>query len=328
MKKTLKICFPTYNRCGAIVARLNELFSKPLPENVSVLVIDNNSTDDTYQRLSQIAREYQGLRVLQNPTNLGYAGNFFRLFDEADSDYLLIDSDEDEILVDQIPQFLDFLEIHTPSFVSPKATVFDYTYRGAGKNGEIQPKDFRESSNYLSGITFEVSAARKACTKAKQLINKNAAAHVYPQVLVAAEMICCGKALWYSKTLTLKRQQLQSYIKNPDGGAYYHLTGRYQQNIGFIDYLRGMATENSANLKIVEAITDMLDAAEQRIFHDLRAGLSHERPDLLKSFDYAGRQFYGMFGLLRRVSSKFGLALNEPERILPYVKKRLNSVRG
>lgn len=322
--KTITIGIPTYNRCDALLERLRELFSNPLPENVTILIIDNDSSDKTYEKALQFSKGKKGIRVIRNPQNLGYAGNFFRLIEEADSDYIFINSDEDEVLIKEIPDYLRFLEVNSPDFSSPKATVFDYTYRAAGKRGPIDPRDFKNASNYLSGITFSLPAAREACKKVAQKIDTNAAAHVYPQVLVVAEILATGNGLWYPKTLTSKRQQLHSYINNPDGSVYHYLTGRYQQNIGFIDYLSEMQTRKQNRVIDDGAIKKMLLTAEQRVFYDLRAGLGSERPDLLKAFDLAGKEFYGPFGFARRLAKKVLLVCKEPGLIVPYLKKRLN----
>ena len=316
-KVTLTIGIPTFNRRDAILERVRELFENPLPRNVSVLVVDNHSTDGTYECLLEESGKRDRLRVLRNPENLGYAGNFFRLFDEVDKGYLLVDSDEDEVLVEKLPEFLKFLEKNSPSFVSPQAIVFDRVYRGGGKSGEIAPAEFRKSSNYLSGITFDVSSAREACARVRAVVTQNAAAHVYPQVLVVAEVLSSRRrAFWYPEAITFKRQQLQSHITNPDGGAYFHLVGRYQQNLGFFDYLSKAASDKSTSVNAASAFEAMLKAAGGRIFHDFRKGLGRENPDLLKAFDHSGRRFYqGWFG-------KLVLAVREPGRILLYIRRR------
>ncbi len=320
---SLTIGIPTYNRRDAVLERIKELFAKPLPRNVSVLVIDNHSTDGTFEKLLEESEKYDRLRVLKNDTNHGYAGNFFRLFEEVETGYLLLDSDEDEVLVERIADFLRFLRKNAPSFVSPQAVVFDRVYRGSGKTGQIEPEDFRNASNYLSGITFDVTAVRDVCVKVQGVVQENAAVHVYPQVLVAAEALCIGRCFWYPEPITVKRQQLRSHIENPDGGAYYHLIGRYQQNIGFIDYLTNMvgtASFDDTALKIVE---QMLRTARGWIFHNLRGSLGREHPELLREFDQSGRKFYSPFrryySFLRRVV----LGIKDPIRAIRYIRNRL-----
>lgn len=124
MKSSLTIGIPTFNRRDAVLERIQELFAKPLPSNVSVLVIDNHSTDGTFDALLEAQREFPELRVTQNSENLGYAGNLFRLFEEAETDYLLIDSDEDEVLIDKIVDFLEFLDNKKPSFLLAASHCF------------------------------------------------------------------------------------------------------------------------------------------------------------------------------------------------------------
>lgn len=318
---TLTIGIPTFNRHHAVMERIDELFADTLPPGVKVLVIDNHSTDGTFDALSAASTRVQDLRVLRNEENLGYAGNLFRLIDEAETDYLLVDSDEDQVLVEEIPRFLHFLSDNDAAFVSPQAIVFGRVYRGSEQKGKIKSSEFRSSSNYLSGITFNVHLAREVAKSVKAVVHKNAAAFTYPQVLIAAELLCKHSGLWYPRSLTVKQQQLTSYIVNPDGGAYYRFTGRYQQAIGFYDYLSELAVDAGLSVNQRKSVRDMLLAQQDRLLHDLRGTLKKERPEMLESFDKAARHFYS---LPMRIGAAFLKAIKNPRRAFKAIVRRFS----
>lgn len=322
MRKTLTIGIPTYNRCDAVVQRLNEIFQKALPDRVSVLVIDNCSDDGTYEKVLQFAQNNVGLCVMRNAQNLGYAGNLFRLIEEAESDYLMIDSDEDELLVQELPEYIDFLETNVPCFVSPQASVFDRIYRSLGKRGEIKPEQFREASNYISGITFKVSSARIGVERVSQKLNTNAAVFVYPQVLLVAEMLAESKCLWYPEILTLKQQQLPSHIKNLDGASYSCLVARLQQTTGFIEYLSERATAERAKTGS-NVFQQMLAVTEQWAFQHMRSGLASEQPMLLSGFDESAKNFYGGCGLCRLLN-RILRVFRQPSLFVPGIKRKFS----
>lgn len=323
MRKTLTIGIPTYNRCDAVVQRLNEIFRRPLPDRVSVLVIDNCSDDGTYEKVLQSTRNYVGLRVMRNAQNLGYAGNLFRLIEETESDYLMIDSDEDELLVQELPEYIDFLETNVPCFVSPQSSAIDRINRGFGKRGDIKPEQFREASNYISGITFEVPSVRIAVERVSQKLNTNAAVFVYPQVLLVAEVLAESKCLWYPKVLTVKRQQLSSHIQNLDGGSYSRLVARLQQTTGFIEYLseRTMAERAKTGSNVFQR---MLAVTEQWTFKHMRSGLASEHPILLSGFDESAKNFYGGCGEVCRLLNRILRVFRQPSLFVPWIKRKFS----
>lgn len=324
MRKTLTIGIPTYKRCDAVVQRLNEIFQKPLPDRVSVLVIDNCSDDGTYEKVLQFAQNHIGLHVMRNAQNLGFAGNLFRLIEEAESDYLMIDSDEDELLVQELPEYIDFLETNVPCFVSPQASVFDRIYRGLGKKGDIKPEQFREASNYISGITFEVPSARIGIERVSQKVSINAAVFVYPQVMLVAEVLAKSKCLWYPEILTVKRQQLSSHIKNLDGSTYSSLAARLQQTTGFVEYLSERAaverSETGSNV-----FQRMLAVTGQWTFQHMRSGLASEHPMLLSGFDESAKNFYGGCGGVCRLLNKVLRVFRQPGLFVPWIKRKFFS---
>ena len=107
-KQLLTIGIPTYNRSDTINKCIETLTKLNLHEIVNILVIDNNSEDNTYQLLKN---KFSGkLLLYKNNTNIGFAKSTIEIFKKCNSKYLLWMSDEDSIKYDTFIEFLNFLK--------------------------------------------------------------------------------------------------------------------------------------------------------------------------------------------------------------------------
>jgi glycosyltransferase involved in cell wall biosynthesis len=323
---TVTICMPTYNRRNTVVKRLQEMKFKGLPENISVLIIDNYSDDGTFEAL--IENNIDGnYRIHRNEKNLGYAGNFFELLDKCLSEYAIFMSDEDELLYEGLQRICNFISNERPDFVSPIAEIDGKVYRGRNKISKIKPAEFNEASFYLSGLVYRTDISRRYSGQIKDLLDSNAAAHTYPQVLLTSIILSVGKGYWFDDVVTKKREQLYSHILNPDGGEYYHLIGRFQQTLGFIDFFDSVLNNpDTEGCKM--NMTVMKQVVESRLLNNLRNGLYLQRPELVPAFDRSclglGLSQYLAFRLLKRVS----LAFRYPNKILPYLVRILSKANA
>jgi len=66
MNKTLSIVIPVYNKFAFTKSCLNDLFK--LPDNIEIIVIDNNSSDDTKTELSKIDK--LNFKYIRNEENI------------------------------------------------------------------------------------------------------------------------------------------------------------------------------------------------------------------------------------------------------------------
>lgn len=67
------------------------------PHEYEILVIDNASTDDSVHRVSVLQKQFPQLRLVINEKNYGRIGNWNRILELADSDFLLFEMIGDEI---------------------------------------------------------------------------------------------------------------------------------------------------------------------------------------------------------------------------------------
>jgi glycosyltransferase involved in cell wall biosynthesis len=232
----LTVGIPTYNRREAVARRLDELLSADLPVSIDILVIDNASPDDTTSFLLERFAD-SPVRILTNESNLGYAGNVFRLFDEAGAPHLMIDSDEDSIDPAGLVALAEFCAQRHPLFVSPRAQVgTDELYRGRASTRPIEPAEFESASFYVSGLTYDVEFVRGHLAAVRAQVPSNSAVTVYPQVALAALCVAEGRSWFFDQIVTRQVESHATAIVDPRGGHYGTVVGRWSGFVGFEEF--------------------------------------------------------------------------------------------
>jgi cellulose synthase/poly-beta-1,6-N-acetylglucosamine synthase-like glycosyltransferase len=92
---TVTIVVPLYNEGKSICDTILSLVRLEYPQdNLSVTVVDDCSTDDSYEWACKAAREYPNVRVLRNPVNVGKRKGINHAVREATSEIIVsVDSD-------------------------------------------------------------------------------------------------------------------------------------------------------------------------------------------------------------------------------------------
>lgn len=101
VKEKLEIFLITYNRAEKLKNTLGFLFAPNSPiKDFEILVIDNNSTDNTAQVVAEFAQKFPNLKYKKNKYNIGGNGNIARTFELAQKKYIWILCDDDEFCWD------------------------------------------------------------------------------------------------------------------------------------------------------------------------------------------------------------------------------------
>src|SRR5579859_4264030 len=119
---TITIGIPTYNRADTIADVLNRAVADGinLMPGIDILVIDDDSPDDTYSRLLSISEKHQNIHVLKNDQRLGFQGNFVNVIRTCRSDYVVISADDDFLVGDGIGRLRNAIAAlpHPPALIS------------------------------------------------------------------------------------------------------------------------------------------------------------------------------------------------------------------
>jgi len=182
MKYLITIAIPTYSREKVITSNISYLLNnlpKEYSETIDILVIDNNSPDNSYDSLYEMTKNIDNYQIFKNNENIGYARNFLELFTKARGEYLLVTSDEDFINIDGLIDIVQFLSNNQPNIMF-SGTNKPYI-RGCNKLKEIQIDELNRSA-YLSGGIYNKSIALKYIQYLQKNMEENIFLQLYPQI--------------------------------------------------------------------------------------------------------------------------------------------------
>lgn len=173
----LIITIPTYN-ASPFIADTLKLIQGQTYRDFDVYVIDDCSTDQTCEIVSQFMKEDPRIQLIQNQTNQGLARNWnkcLELAQQRDADYLLIMCQDDMIYPNYIEQKMDIMNskpsvvmvCNTSDIVNEKSKIL-FRRRNL-KRTIMSGKDCIRKSIYMgniygepSGVLLKVSVTRKA----------------------------------------------------------------------------------------------------------------------------------------------------------------------
>jgi hypothetical protein len=233
----LTIAIPTYNRSEAVTRNLRAMTDSGIANrgDVEVLIIDNNSSDDTLDSLRSVAQKNRNVRILSNPVNIGFGGSFLRLIREAKGRYFLITSDED--VVDALP-LDDLLKLLGPekysvvsSFYTTGSTFAQGNhFRGNDRRSRvICPAQFLDVANYISGVSFLTSASRAAAASLEPILA--GPANLYVQNFLVAILMLRAPAFSWSTQVCFPLAQLPTSIP-----TYWGLQARWDQAREYVKF--------------------------------------------------------------------------------------------
>ena len=217
----LSICIPTYNR-GEIVYRTVKNILRYEGKNIEVVIANNCSEDNTEELIQSITDER--VKYFNNRYNNG-AENLITVLTYATGDFLLLLSDEDDVILAAIPHLLEVLAEEEPAVLNGStklngvpAIVFpDRTYQ-PGRDSLI---GYGWGSTYISGYIYNKKIMRKVMGDLYgEDINKMFG-YGYCFTNLARRMLEFGKYMTIEDFLTDQREfgekDLNMYF---DGGQY------------------------------------------------------------------------------------------------------------
>lgn len=152
----VSILIPVYNRENLIEETVQSALNQTY-KNIEIIVVDNKSTDKTWEVLNKLANEDIRIKIFQNESNIGPVRNWKRCIDEANGVYGKILWSDD--LID--PHFLEktvpFLENDDVGFVFTGTEIF---IDGTDKKSAyyfIDETNVYDSDKYINGVLFETN---------------------------------------------------------------------------------------------------------------------------------------------------------------------------
>ena len=123
-QKLITICIATYNRSEIVTNLIKSLLSFELNNEIEILVIDDYSSDNTSENLSQFS-DVSNVSVYRNQQNLSRARTQLKYFNLCKTEFLVELADDDYLLKDGLSELLDLLPKLDVDFLSTRWSGWD-----------------------------------------------------------------------------------------------------------------------------------------------------------------------------------------------------------
>lgn len=123
--KILTVAIPTYNRVRYLPIVLKSILTQ-IDDTIEILVIDNASTDGTFEYMKKISQLHPEIRYVRNQENIGADGNFLKCYELSSGEYVLLLGSDDSLIKGAIKEIKQYLIEHEKTdFVMLNFNMFD-----------------------------------------------------------------------------------------------------------------------------------------------------------------------------------------------------------
>jgi len=147
----VSILIPVYNRENMVATALSSAIAQTYP-NIEIIVVDNCSTDRTYEVVQEYARRDQRIRCFRNDENVGPVRNWKKCLKYSRGEYVKILFSDDWLEPDAIERLLIPLMVHPEAGFSYSSVQIHYETTAQTVRAYEQGKSrLMESSKFLRG---------------------------------------------------------------------------------------------------------------------------------------------------------------------------------
>jgi glycosyltransferase involved in cell wall biosynthesis len=246
---TVTIGIPTYNRkeiVGKLLLKLNTFcdFSQ-----YKVLVIDDGSSDGTFEFLTGLNLNPEVFRIITRP-NIGYAATFLELLEYSSTEWILVTSDDDDIDLNALNSLQKMFMLPDCSVVVTNWEYKDGTVARGGQSERLLLGTDLDQTMHAPGIAYRPSMLKDPMLKLNLFLGENSeAAFFYPQVIIAAYSIAARGAMFSPVTVVREIDEFPSGLISASGKNYWHPQSRINQYISFVDIYLDLKDSNFVDSK-------------------------------------------------------------------------------
>ncbi len=248
---TITIAIPTFNRkivVGKLLMKLNNQVDK---YDFKCLVIDDGSSDGTFEYISSLGLNAKFFTIVTRE-NLGYSRTFLEMLRRAETDWVLVTADDDDIILDNLSYLHPQMERSDVSVIVTNYRSKDGNFtRGNRGEGLMQAMDLNHTA-HAPGIAYRPSQLVSAITALESALNRGSeAGFFYPQVVISAHAIACRNAIFSPITIVEEIEELPSQLVNSTGKNYWDSDSRISQYLSFAPIYRDVRNQKYVDSKEV-----------------------------------------------------------------------------
>jgi len=288
-KNLITLCIPTFNRSDSVSELLINITKQRINDIANILVIDDGSHDGTFKNLESFD-SHQNIKVLANESNLGYARTFLRCFDECESEYLIMCTDDDAYSKEGVMEILDEIYSKKPDFIST-SFISDDSARIHKKIKEIDFLDIWDSAKHSPGLVYKTSSILFAKESMIGLLRQNnLAAFFFPQIILLVLMKSNNLRLLTSSVEIASKHPNGSYktqLTDQSGNVYLSLANVIERHKSFSAFYK-LLIEDPLYKSHHSSLKQLLKSHENSLFSNIEAGIALEDSRLIKDFRRGG----------------------------------------
>jgi len=284
-KKILTICIATYNRSSIVVELVKELLGFDLNDQIEILIIDDCSSDNTFQSLTQFDG-LENVSIYKNQENLSRARTQLKYFDLCKTEFLLDMHDDDFLFRQGLLDLLQLLPSLQVDFLSTNWVDYDGSIypRGSDSIQPISLINLREKSEHVVGCVYRTSMIDYSKKYLLDRLEKNCSvAFFWHQNIVLAIGMLNGLSFYSSPILMggFGKNIAKSNYLDSNGDGYLSLPVTIKKFLGMKNFYEDMLKQfpNSPLFSELKAVYDSYNLSFYNSLEDSLA-LLEEKGDL------------------------------------------------
>jgi len=148
----VSILIPVYNRESILSETIESALSQTY-SNIEIIIVDNCSTDDTWNIIQQYATKDKRIKPFRNDTNIGPVRNWLACLDQATGQFTKILWSDDLIHSQFLDRLLPFFKDPSIAFVYSGVNVFDNSPSTPNKTLYASMQDgVYETKSFIAGV--------------------------------------------------------------------------------------------------------------------------------------------------------------------------------
>ncbi|EKD70327.1 MAG: Glycosyl transferase, family 2 [uncultured bacterium] len=305
--KKLTICIPTYNRKKFVCELVNSIIESDLLSTVDLIVIDDGSSDDTFDALNKIEYPADANVRFMYQENRGFTGTTLSFFSNCQTEYLMLADDDMVIVPDGIPKLIDFINEIKPDFASPVWLCPDGATISRGRRTleKITIPDFRMASDHGPGLVYRITTFQSIVEQAIDSIKlePNGVAKNFPLLYLMLYRSLYSDNFWWCPISTCgyrKTGAEPNFTVDIYGDKYGCVVPRWREHKSLAALYFSLIEKTRVNLK-KQSYQKLLTMHNYSVYTRIRSSVAAESPELLPFFDGGSifhniRYFYSRIG--------------------------------
>ena len=323
------IGYTTFNRKDFIVSQLSSLLAKDVPDNIEIIVIDNFSTDGTYEAILDLTTDSK-IKIYRNNKNLGFAGNFVEVFKRAKGEYVMWASDKDGINLNGVDSLMDWigekkLDLVILNYFKEKIKKNEVPTIRKNKTRLINYNDLLFCS-HLPGTVWNRNKALSKLHDWSIIKNKYPEiSKYYPNLLLLVKLISFNNCYFFNGYISYQKKEKEkgmSFATAESGKHYSHLASRWLQHKEFLSLIE-ICIKKTKDKKHKNFLYKMQKSLNENLYELISRAILEEKPSLYCYISNVHNPFLIIKRSYKFFKTVFKSFFNNPLFTIYRIKERL-----